>query len=174
MITCWDKTGKIIHTDINDDDFQMWEADTSVFGIRKSNKFPEDGFILTSNGNYRQKTKQEQINDGTLSLNSYKEDAYIRITNEANLFLTTARTKSGHLVNNDAQKIALFTISMKNVDNNDIDKILYSTSGLIYDIDKAREILSYCADVKTVVQACNLAIKTANLVVSIDAIKFQV
>lgn len=201
MITTWDKNGKIIHQDTSDDDYAMWAADLSTYGIAKTKgKFPEDGCVLTNRGVYRQKTiterveegsvrlsatqklegnnvvnktPQEQVDDGTITLKDYKIKGYMRIADEANTYMTSATTSHGYLVNNDAQKIAIFSFSTKEIPDADPDKKAYLAAGILYPLDKAREILDFCASMKGSVDAANTAIKNALSVAAVDAVKFS-
>lgn len=196
----WDKNGKIIHQSDDDSQYQMWAIDLSTYGIAMySGNFPENGKILDTQGQYRDlsdaekikagmltvfatqkivdgsivnKTLQEQVNDGTITLVSYQTQAINRITSEAYNFLSIGKTpENGYATDDFAQKIVIATFAMNLIPDSDPDKKSMLASGLLYPIEQAREIVSYMASVMAARNAAVADIKKAANIAAVDAIK---
>lgn len=162
--------------------------------------FPEEGWTLDNKGVYRElklsekninlkseeeirvddrgeeyiyvMTEQEQVSKGIVNLDFIKEKAYKRITKEVTEYLENSKTESGHIVNDYAQKICSMTYIWINVDDKDVQKKSLLNAGLIYDKNKADEILNFLVSVKASRDVACSNIKKSKTVAAIDKIKF--
>jgi len=196
MITAWNKKGEIVHQSENDSDFHMWEADTSVHGVRLSSVFPEPGYVLDGpdyrrltleeqveagilvlqpnqkieNGVLAEKNIQEQITAGVISLDDYKTTGFQRISQEVRDYLETSKTSSGYLVNSDAQKICIVSMLLP---KDSQWRTLLVSGGLVYSDDKIKEVMEFVVNVKAARDAACQAIHRATNSAAIDSVTLK-
>jgi hypothetical protein len=117
------------------------------------------------------KTREELLKAGLATLNDYKSQKKSSLYFEATAYLNTSLTPTNKYTTSDAaQKIAIATISMTNLGDNDPNKVLLTQQGLLYTIDKAKEILAFCAAVTASFRAACNAVDSAINLAQIDDI----
>lgn len=115
-------------------------------------------------------TDTEKLKSGLLTLADLKSKQKTLLYIEATNYLNLSFTQNGYSTSDTAQRIALNSIQMKNVAKTDEDYKSLSEAGLIYSLDKAREILTFCASVTAAYRAACKSIDSALNVVQISGI----
>jgi hypothetical protein len=133
---------------------------------------PDQKIVVDSNGVEQAVplTDQEQLKAGLITLSDLRSKQKTFLYFEATTYLNSSFTKNGYSTSDAAQRIALNSIQMKNVSNQDEDLKSLTSAGLIYPLDKAREILTFCASVTASFREACKAVDSAVNVAQISSI----
>lgn len=131
--------------------------------------------VKDSNGNERAvpMSEDEQLKAGIITLLDIKSRRKTILYMQATEYLNASTTQSGYSTSDTAQKIALNSIQMKNVADNDVDKKALADAGLIYSLEKSREILTFCAAVTASFREACKSVDSALNVAQITSVKLD-
>jgi len=187
MITIWNKTTKKIvnqTTDHNLEENYRLKAQGKQLGFHSnpnSDRFPDVGFCLNDQGEHVPVDPETpapvlaleaKVAQGLVTLDSVKSEHKNLLYLMSTVYLNSAKTtEHGYICSDAAQKICVATIAMKNVSEEDEDKQRMTQDGLLYSLDKAREILAKCAAVTAAYKAACAAVDRGQNVAQVLAVK---
>jgi hypothetical protein len=188
MITLWEKdTKKIVNqtTDHSLEENYRLKAQGKQLNFHSnpnSNVFPDYGYQLNSAGDHVPMAPEksvatlaveEQVATGVISLDSVKQSHKHFLYLNSTVYLNSTKTENGYICSDAAQKICIATVAMKNISDNDEDKLRMTQDGLLYELSKAREILAKCAAVTASYRAACAAVDRAQNVAQVHAVKLE-
>lgn len=136
---------------------------------------PNQKIVKDNNGNEFAviMSDDEQLKAGIITLLDIKSRQKTFLYMQATGHLNSSTTKNGYSTSDTAQKIALNSIQMKNVSDSDVDKKSLVEAGLIYSLEKSREILTFCAAVTASFREACKAVDSALNVAQVTSIKLD-